>query len=296
MGRLDGRVAIVTGAGRGIGAEVARLLAAEGAQVVVNDPGVSIDGTGEDQSLAKSIADSINLAGGTAVADFSDVTDPDQSKALVSRALDTYGGLHVLANVAGILRDGMVFNLSHEDWKAVLKVHLDGTFNTTRHAAEFWRANRIDAGYRLINFTSIAGLFGAPGQPNYSAAKAGIVGFTYSCAAALGRYGVTANAVSPAALTRMAGTIDPEKAAELGLDREDLSPAATAFAVAYLASVDSSWLTGRVIGCRGGRISLFARPTVEREVIVADGWSVDSVFEEFPRAFDPDRAAMGGMA
>ena len=296
MGRLDGRVAVVTGAGRGIGAEVAGLLAAEGAQVVVNDPGVAVDGTGADQSLAESVVDSINRAGGTAVADFSDVTDPEQAESLVARALDTYGGLHVLANVAGILRDGMIFNLSHEDWKAVLNVHLDGTFNTTRHAAAFWRANRIESGYRLINFASVAGLFGAPGQPNYSAAKAGIVGFTYSCAAALGRYGVTANAVAPAAITRMAGTIDPQKAAALGLDREDLSPAATAFAVAYLASVDSSWLTGRVIGCRGGRISLYTRPAVEREVIAADGWSVDSVFEEFPRAFDPERAALGGMA
>jgi NAD(P)-dependent dehydrogenase (short-subunit alcohol dehydrogenase family) len=296
MGRLDRRVAVVTGAGRGIGAEVARLLAREGAHVVVNDLGVEVDGTGVDKGPAQSVVDEITEAGGTAVADHGDVADFDSAGSIVQTALDSFGRLDVLVNVAGILRDRMIVNMTPQEWEAVIQVHLTGTFNTTRHAAAHWKERRGEGGYRLINFTSGAGLFGAPGQPNYAAAKMGIVGLTLSCANALTRYGVTSNAVAPAAATRMTGTIPPERAAELGIDMEkDLAPGAVAYPVAYLASEESGWLNGRVVGCRGGRISLYANPCVEREIVSTQAWDVDTVFREMPRAFDPARQGLAGL-
>src|ERR1035441_7936012 len=197
-GLLEGRVAIVTGAGRGIGAGVARLLARQGAKVVVNDLGVALDGTGEDKAPALQVIEQIKEAGGEATVNSNDVTDFAGAEAIVRQAIETFGRLDVLVNVAGILRDRMVFNMSEEDWDAVIRVHLKGTFNTSRHAAAYWRKERdVDGHYRLINFTSGSGLHGAPGQPNYAAAKMGIVGFTYSCANALRAYGVTTNAISP---------------------------------------------------------------------------------------------------
>ena len=211
-GMVDGRVAIVTGAGRGIGAGVAKMLAREGAKVVVNDFGGAVDGTGGDSGPAEEVVQEIKAAGGEAVANTADVSDFDQSEALVRQAIDTYGRLDVLVNVAGILRDRMIFNLSWEDWDAVIQVHMGGTFNTSRHAAAYWRELRNpDGHFRIINFTSGSGLHGAPGQPNYAAAKMGIVGLTYSCAHALQRYGVTSNAISPSAATRM-GAHSPRRA------------------------------------------------------------------------------------
>src|ERR1700733_12303749 len=188
MARLAGRVVVVTGAGRGIGAAIARLCGAEGALVVVNDLGGSVHGEGRDPGPAADVAAEITAGGGPALA---------------RRA---FGGLDVLVNVAGIVRDRMVFNMEPAEWDAVLNVHLKGTFNTTRIAAKHWREHH-KGHYRLINTTSGAGLFGAPGQPNYAAAKLGIVGFTYSCANALMRYGVTANSLSPSAATRIVATI-----------------------------------------------------------------------------------------
>ncbi len=211
-GMVDGRVAIVTGAGRGIGAGVAKMLAREGAKVVVNDFGGAVDGTGGDSGPAEEVVQEIKAAGGEAVANTADVSDFDQSEALVRQAIDTYGRLDVLVNVAGILRDRMIFNLSWEDWDAVIQVHMGGTFNTSRHAAAYWRELRNpDGHFRIINFTSGSGLHGAPGQPNYAAAKMGIVGLTYSCAHALQRYGVTSNAISPSAATRMGATVPVER-------------------------------------------------------------------------------------
>jgi NAD(P)-dependent dehydrogenase (short-subunit alcohol dehydrogenase family) len=172
---LDGRVAVITGAGRGIGASIARLLAANGARVVVNDLGVALDGSGADSAPAKEVVDEIIAAGGDAIVDHSDVTDADAARSLIQTAVDTWGSIDVLVNAAGILRDRMIFNMSEQEWDDVIRVHLKGHFNTTKPAANFWREQRNpDAHYRLINFTSTSGLYGALGQPNYAAAKMGI--------------------------------------------------------------------------------------------------------------------------
>lgn len=291
MGRLDGRILVVTGAGRGIGAAIAELCAAEGAHVVVNDPGAAVDGTGVDSGPAQEVVDRIIAKGGSALPHLADVSVTDQADDLVQTAIREYGRLDVLINVAGILRDRMIFNMEPEEWDAVLNVHLRGTFNTTRSAARHWRAERAGR-YRLINTTSIAGLYGAPGQPNYAAAKLGIVGFTYSCANALMRYGVTANALSPGAQTRMGGTVpepnsaaadQPATPAPNVMTAENVAPA-----VVYVASTESDWLTGQVFGAVGRNITLYNRPQIIRQITTdGDGWNVDDVFEHFERAFRP---------
>ena len=291
MGRLDGRVAIVTGAGRGIGASVARIMAREGASVVVNDVGVGVDGSGQDKGPAQEVVEVIRSAGGKAVACFDSVADHDAAERIVRTALDEFGGLDVLVNVAGILRDRMVFNMTEEEWDAVIAVHLKGTFNTTKFASIHWRTAR-KGNYRLINFTSESGLLGAPGQPNYAAAKMGIVGFTYSCANGLARYGVTANCISPRAATRMTGTIPPREGRTLmnAAEREQ-SPDNIAPPVVYLASADSDWLTGRVIGVHGYHISLFNSPAVISELVSPEPWDIDRACDEMDHSF---RTALEG--
>src|ERR1700736_6718728 len=209
MGKLDGKVAAVTGSGRGIGRAVAKELAAQGAAVVVNDLGVTVDGKKEPSTPANDVVSEIKAAGGRAVADPSDIATVAGGEALVNHAIKEFGRLDVLVNVAGILRDRMIFNMSAEEWDPVIAVHMRGTFNTTRHAAAHWRAQRDPrAHFRIINFTSASGLFGNPGQPNYAVAKMGIVGLTLSTAHTLHRYGVRVNAVSPSVVnTRMVATI-----------------------------------------------------------------------------------------
>jgi NAD(P)-dependent dehydrogenase (short-subunit alcohol dehydrogenase family) len=198
MGRLDGRVAIVTGAGRGIGRSVALLLASEGASVIVNDLGAAVDGSGQDSGPAHDTVAAIADAGGKAIANSADISDFSAADGLIGTAIGEFGRLDVLVNAAGILRDRMVFNMTEQEWDDVIRVHLKGTFNTTRFAAARWRSLRDQTGQnRVINFTSVSGLHGAPGQPNYAAAKMGIVGLTYSAAHSLAKYGVTVNAISP---------------------------------------------------------------------------------------------------
>src|SRR6202020_1352900 len=183
MARLDGRVAIVTGAGRGIGRSVARLLASEGASVVVNDLGAEMDGSGKDAGPAQQVVTEIAEAGGKAVVNGADISDFDAAENLIASAIEQFGRLDVLVNVAGILRDRMVFNMTEQEWDDVIRVHLRGTFNTSKFAAAHWRSLRDESAQnRIINFTSVSGLHGAPGQPNYAAAKIGIVGLTWSCA------------------------------------------------------------------------------------------------------------------
>jgi NAD(P)-dependent dehydrogenase (short-subunit alcohol dehydrogenase family) len=294
---LEGRVAVVTGAGRGIGASVARLLAAEGAKVVVNDLGVSVDGSGADKSHAQQVVDDITAAGGEAVVNSDDIAEFSNGESIVRQAIDTYGKLDVLVNVAGILRDRMVFNMTEEEWDAVVRVHMKGTFNTCRFASAYWREQRnADAHNRIINFTSGSGLHGAPGQPNYAAATLGIVGFTYSCANALGRYGVTANAIGPAAATRMTSSIPDERRSGL-LDEEnkEMSPDNVAPAVAYLASERSDWCTGQVIQARGYTIGLYNIPAVIREIASPGPWDLDTAFEMIERNFTPAVSGKGRM-
>jgi NAD(P)-dependent dehydrogenase (short-subunit alcohol dehydrogenase family) len=264
----EGRVSIVTGAGRGLGREYALMLAAHGAKVVVNDFGGSRDGTGGDGGPAQQVVDEIVAAGGQAVANTSDVGSWAGAEGLVRQAVDTFGGLDVLVNNAGILRDRMVFSMSEEEWDAVLRVHLKGTFATTRFAAEHWR-NRSKAGEtndaRVINTTSVAGIYANPGQTNYGAAKAGIATFTQIAAQELTRYGVTVNAVAPGALTRLTD--------DLGLPDETTSrfePRWVAPVVTWLASPLSADVTGEVIESSGLVLA------------IAEGWHRGPSTEEPP--------------
>ncbi|WP_328442420.1 SDR family oxidoreductase [Amycolatopsis sp. NBC_00438] len=260
-GLVEGRVVIVTGAGRGIGRAHALAFAAEGARVVVNDLGAALDGRGGEAGPAQQVVDEIHAAGGEAVANTDDVASWDGAASLVRTALDAFGGLDVLVNNAGFLRDRMLVNLAEEEWDAVVRVHLKGHFAPLRHAAEYWRAE-AKAGRtrtaRVINTSSGAGLLGSVGQGNYSAAKAGILGLTTVAAAEFGRYGVTVNAIAPAARTRMTEKTFDMAAPDDGFDAmapENVSPL-----VVWLGSVESSGVTGRVFEVDGGRVGL------------ADGW------------------------
>jgi NAD(P)-dependent dehydrogenase (short-subunit alcohol dehydrogenase family) len=285
MGKLDGRVAIVTGAGRGIGAALVETMAAEGAYVVVNDVGATLDGSGLEGGPAAEVVGRITAAGGVAKADTTDVTDFAAVEALVRDTARDFGRLDVVVNVAGILRDRMIFNMSEDDWDAVIAVHLKGTFNTSRHAATWWREHR-GGQYRLINFTSGAGIFGAPSQPNYAAAKMGIVGLTMSCANALAAYGVTANCVAPIAATRMTKGIGAGKALNQYADDDPrMAPANVVPPVVYLASTESGWLSRRIVGAGNGRITLYSELGVARELVASSGvWEVDTAFTEMGTA------------
>jgi len=253
---LEGRVAIVTGAGRGIGRAHALELARHGAQVVVNDFGVSAAGEGTDESPAHQVVAEIEAMGGAAVVNGADVADFAAAEAMVRQAIDTFGGLDILVNNAGFLRDRMLINTSEEEWDAVIRVHLKGHFAPLRHAGAYWRAEAKEGrqrAARVINTSSGAGLQGSLGQTTYSAAKAGIAGMTLVAAVELGRYGVTVNAIAPVAKTRMTeGAFDTSAMAL----PEDNSPV-----VAWLASEEAGDVTGRVIEIDGSVIT------------VENGWS-----------------------
>ena len=288
MGTLDGRVAIVTGAGRGIGRSTSLLLASEGASVVVNDLGGAMDGTGRDSGPAQAVVDEITGAGGKAVASGADVSDHAAAEDLIKTAIAEFGRLDVLVNVAGILRDRMIFNMSEQEWDDVIRVHLKGTFNTSKFAAAHWRSLREESAQnRIINFTSVSGLHGAPGQPNYAAAKMGIVGLTWSCANALGKYGVTANAVSPAAATRMTDSIPTDRRRTDRPSDEDArrSPDNVAKVVAYLASERSGWLTGRIVHSSGYEVSLYSNMAPTVRLIAEQPWELDDLAGEVERSF-----------
>jgi len=287
MGRLDGRVAIVTGAGRGIGRSVATLLAGQGAAVVVNDLGSAVDGSGSDAGPAGAVAEEIGAAGGKAVANGADVSDHAAAEALIGTAIEQFGRLDVLVNVAGILRDRMVFNMTEQEWDDVIRVHLKGTFNTTKFAAAHWRSVRdAQAQNRIINFTSVSGLHGAPGQPNYAAAKMGIVGLTYSCANALRQYGVTANAVSPGAATRMTDSVPAERR-RTRVSADEWSPDNVAPIVAYLASEQSGWITGRILHSSGYEVALYSNPEPVVRIIGTGPWDADDLAAQVERSFGP---------
>lgn len=265
MGIVDGRVVIVTGAGNGIGRAHALAFAAEGARVVVNDIGVGLDGSpASGGSAAQAVVDEIKAAGGEAVANGSNVADWAQAEELVKTAIDTYGGLDVLVNNAGIVRDRMIANTSEEEFDAVVAVHLKGHFATTRHAAAYWRGlakegKAVDA--RIINTSSGAGLQGSVGQGNYSAAKAGIAALTLVAAAELGRYGVTVNAIAPSARTRMTETVFAEMMATQDQEFDSMAPENISPLVVWLGSAESKEVSGRVFEVEGGKVR------------VAEGWA-----------------------
>jgi NAD(P)-dependent dehydrogenase (short-subunit alcohol dehydrogenase family) len=273
-GIVEGRVVIVTGAARGIGRGHALEFARQGAKVVVNDLGAEVDGTGHSDAAASVVAE-IEAMGGEAIVNGEDVSDFDGANRLIQAAVERFGDLHVLVNNAGILRDRMLVNMSAEEWDAVIKVHLRGTFAPLRHAAAYWRAKSkageaVDA--RIINTTSSSGIYGNPGQGNYGAAKAGIAGLTVIAAKELERYGVTVNAVAPAALTRMTENLVPKGARETGstgADPDDIAPL-----VVWLSSAEARGITGRVFNVRAGLIS------------VAEGWHAGPAVDKGSR-WDP---------
>ena len=288
MGTLDGRVAIVTGAGRGIGRSTAVLLAAEGASVVVNDLGANLDGSGADASPAQQVVDEITAAGGKAIANGADISDHAAAEELIKAAIAEFGRLDVLVNVAGILRDRMIFNMTEQEWDDVIRVHLKGTFNTSKFASAHWRSLRDEhAQNRIINFTSVSGLHGAPGQPNYAAAKMGIVGLTWSCANSLAKYGVTCNAISPGAATRMTDSVpeDRRRGGQPSNEDQRRSPDNVAKVVAYLASERSGWLNGRIVHSSGFEVSLYNNAAPVVRLIAEQPWQLDELATQVERSF-----------
>jgi NAD(P)-dependent dehydrogenase (short-subunit alcohol dehydrogenase family) len=253
----EGRVCIITGAGRGIGREYALMLAEQGAKVVVNDLGGARDGTSADTGPAQEVVDEIKGMGGEAIANTDDVSDFEAAGRMVQSAVDSFGGLDVVVNNAGILRDRMLTNMTEAEWDAVIKVHLKGTFAPAHHAAAYWR-ERSKAGEtndaRIINTSSVSGIYGNPGQTNYGAAKMGIAGFTIIASLELGRYGVTVNAIAPAALTRLTEDLGMGQASDEM--KEAMSPRWVAPIVTWLASTQSAGVTGRVFEASGGVLAV----------------------------------------
>ncbi|MDE0813209.1 MAG: SDR family NAD(P)-dependent oxidoreductase [Alphaproteobacteria bacterium] len=252
----EGRVAIVTGAARGVGREHALLLAKHGAKVVVNDLGGAVDGTGADTSPAQQVADEIKAMGGEAVVNGDDVGSFDGAKAMIDQAINTFGDLNILVNNAGILRDRMLVNMTEEEWDSVIHVHLKGTFAPTRHAAAYWRAmskqNDGPVYGRVINTSSTSGIYGNVGQSNYGAAKAGIAAFTIIAARELSRIGVTVNAISPSAYTRMTDYLREYTEEE----KETRDPRWVSPTVVYLASEDAGDISGRIIQSGAGMVAV----------------------------------------
>ena len=274
--QLQNKVAIVTGAGRGIGREIALLLAKEGAKVVVNDLGGGSDGQGNNSKVADEVVQEIKQLGGEAVASYDSVSHYECATKIIETALSSFGRLDIVVNNAGILRDRMLFKMSEEEWDAVIAVHLKGSFNMTRAAAPYFKEQQSG---RFINFTSTSGLIGNVGQANYAAAKLGIVGLTKSTALDMARYNVTANTVAPFAWSRLIGSIptetDDQKARVEKL--KQLSPAHIAPLVAFLSSDEAADVSGQIFGVRGKEIMVFSQPRPVRSVYNAEGWSVDSL-------------------
>ncbi len=263
MGMCDGRTVVITGAARGLGRAYALACAAEGANVVVNDIGASLDGEGHDLQPADAVVNDIRAAGGRAVASYEDIADWDAAKRIVDLAIREFGDLHAVVNNAGIVRDRMFVSATADEWDATMRVHLRGHFCLSRHAVDYWRSRQkagalIDA--RIINTTSGAGLQGSIGQAAYSAAKGGIATLTLVQAAELARYGVTANALAPAARTRMTEKAFADKMATETMSFDAMNPANVAPLVVWLASAHSAQVTGCVFEVEGGKI------------MIEDGW------------------------
>lgn len=294
--RLKGKVAVVTGSGRGIGRGIALLMAAEGAKVVVNDLGAAVTGAGASQAPAEEVVAEIKKAGGEAVPNFDSVATVEGGENIIKTAIDSFGRIDILVNNAGILRDRMIFNMAPEEWDAVIKTHLYGTFNCTRPAAIVMRQQRWG---RIISMTSTSGVVGNAGQSNYGAAKMGIVGFMFVCARDLGRYGITCNAVAPSAGTRMTISPEMEAAAKARQEREArgiVTPARTAAPrtsgpadpedvaplVCYLATEQAANVNGRILFASGGNIRLYSNPEPIRSIYKIGRWTLDELMALMP--------------
>ena len=295
MPLLDGKTAIVTGAGRGLGRAHALALAAAGARVVVNDLGSSLTGETEESSPAAGVVAEIQASGGEAVADPENVADFEGARRLVQRALDTFGRLDILVNNAGILRDRMLVNMDEAEWDSVIAVHLKGHFAPARHAAAYWRdqaKSGVEMRGRVINTSSPSGVFGNVGQSNYGAAKAGIAAFTVIVAQELGRYGVTVNCIAPNARTRMT-----ESAFALPADAEDFDPLAAennSPLVVALCADEAQGITGQVFHVFGGAVNML-QPWSAGELFATDGrWDPDALVEALLERL-PDGAAPVGL-
>ena len=278
---LKDKVAVVTGAARGIGREIAILLARHGARVVVNDYGGSEAGTGATAAPADDVVGEIKAAGGQAVANYDSVASMAGGKSIVDTAVKAFGRIDIVVNNAGILRDRMIFNMSEEEWDAVINTHLKGSFAVTRAAAPLMREQKWG---RVINMTSTSGLVGNVGQANYAAAKLGIVGLTRVTALDMARYNVTANCISPFAWTRMIGTIPTQTEAQKSRVEKikKMSPAHIAPLAAFLCTDDARDVTGQVFGVRGKEIMLFGHHRPLMRIHHAEGWTVDRLAEVFP--------------
>ena len=289
MGALDERVIVVTGSGRGIGAAVAKFLGAHGARVVVNDPGVNVDGTGADKGPADEVVREITEAGGTAVANNDSVATVEGGENMIKQAIDTWGRVDGVVHVAGILRDRMVFNMTKEEWDAVIAVHLDGYYNVAKPASVLFRQQRYG---RIIGFSSGSGLNGNVGQANYGAAKAAIAGMSRCLARDLGRYGITANTIAPGANTRMTQSV-PESAQQLraragiatqarAVESDLRGPESVAPMVGYLCT-DQAWnINGKTFYVSNGNVSLAHEEAPMRTITTAGMWSLEQLRERVP--------------
>jgi NAD(P)-dependent dehydrogenase (short-subunit alcohol dehydrogenase family) len=278
---LKGKAAVVTGAARGVGREIARLMAKHGARVVVNDYGGSEVGTGSDRKPADEVVEEIRKDGGEAVANYDSVASMAGGQSIVQTAMDAFGRIDIVVNNAGILRDRMIFNMTEEEWDAVINTHLKGSFAVTRAAAPIMREQKWG---RFINMTSTSGLIGNVGQANYAAAKLGIFGLTKATALDMARYNVTANCISPFAWTRMIGTIPTETEAQKARVEKikKLSPAHIAPVAAFLASDIAKDITGQVFGVRGKEIMLFGHERPIMRVHHDEGWTPARIADMFP--------------
>ena len=299
MGRLDGKAAVVTGAGRGIGRAIAELLAAEGAAVVVNDVGSEVDGRGAGTNVADEVVAAIRERGGRTVASHESVADYAAAERIVATAVREFGAIDVLVNNAGILRDRMLFNMSEEEWDAVIAVHLKGTFNCTRHAAVHMRQQRRG---RIISISSTSGVYGNSGQANYGAAKDGIAGFTRVVSRDLGRYGITVNAVCPGALTRMSQTVPQsarrtrnERGLETGFEERgfplrNFGPENVAPWVVHLATDAAQNVNGQTFLVMAGLVALLGYPAPVRTIQKDGRWTPEEIATIFPHTLGMDLA------
>ncbi len=299
--RLNGKVAVITGSGRGLGREIALAMAAQGAKVVVNDLGSAVDGSGKDVQVASLVVDEIKKAGGEAVANSDSIATMEGGENIINTAVKSFGKIDILVNCAGILRDKMIWNMSEADWDDVIRVHLKGYFTTCKAAVLKMREQKSG---RIINFTSVAGIDGNAGQPNYSAAKAGVIGLTKALSLSLSKYNITVNAVAPAAATRMTAVI-PEAQIRQYVEMAGMQvtpdttleqmqtwllgdPAGVPPIVVYLATDEAAGINGQVFQARGGNIGVYAPMPIFHTISKKGIWTVDELIKEVPEKLTND--------